>query len=70
MALSWLPAARASCRGCASGFSKVEGAMQDEGVVKHIKAEKGYGFIKLASGPDIFFHCSDVDINAEALNVS
>lgn len=35
--------------------------MQDEGVVKHIKAENGFGFIKLASGPDIFFHCSDVD---------
>lgn len=33
--------------------------MQDEGVVKTIKAEKGFGFISMQGGPDVFFHVRD-----------
>lgn len=31
-----------------------------QGSVKKIVSEKGFGFIKPASGPDVFFHCSSL----------
>jgi CspA family cold shock protein len=34
------------------------------GTVKFYNAEKGYGFIQLADGGDIFFHITDLENDA------
>jgi len=35
----------------------------DTGTVKWFNAEKGYGFISRADGPDVFVHYSEIDGN-------
>jgi len=34
-----------------------------QGTVKWFNAEKGYGFISRADGPDVFVHYSEIDGN-------
>lgn len=35
--------------------------MQDEGVVKRVVTDRGFGFVSMAGGPDVFFHVKDCD---------
>ena len=39
------------------------------GKIQSLVAEKGFGFIKPATGDDVFFHCSAVDVEFKSLTV-
>jgi CspA family cold shock protein len=33
----------------------------ERGIIKTVKADKGFGFIEAPGGPDVFFHVSTID---------